>query len=73
MQPPFLTIGLLLAATMPSWRLAVIPVGWSIVAGSAALFFGVLADVVLPAGALLWVTSLAMPQHAVNQEASCSP
>jgi hypothetical protein len=68
-----LTIGLLLPAAMPSWRLALIPIGWSIVAGSAAFFFGVLADVMLPVGALLWVTSLAMPKHALNQEASCSP
>ena len=68
-----LTMGLLLPAAMPSWRLAVIPVAWSIVAGSAAFLFGVHADVVLPVGALLWVTSLAMPKHALKQEASCSP
>ena len=68
-----LTIGLLVPATMPSWRLAVIPIGWSIVGGSASFFFGVHADVMLPVAAVLWVTSLAMPTHALNQEASCSP
>ena len=68
-----LTIGLLLPAAIPSWRLAVIPVAWSVVAGSAAFVFGVHADVMLPVSALLWVTSLALPKHAVNQEAPCSP
>jgi hypothetical protein len=68
-----LTIGLLLPAAMPSWRLAVIPIGWANVGGSAAFIFGVLADVMLPIGAVLWVTALAMPTHAVHQEASCSP
>ena len=67
-----LTIGLLLPAALPSWRLAVIPVGWSIVAGSASFFFGVHADVLLPVAAVVWVISLALPEHAMKQEASCS-
>jgi len=67
-----LTIGLLLPAALPSWRLAVIPVGWSILAGSASFFFGVHADVLLPVAAVVWVISLALPEHAMKQEASCS-
>lgn len=41
------------------------PMAW----GSASSFFGVHADVMSPVGALVWVTSLAMPKHALNQEA----
>jgi hypothetical protein len=33
-----LTIGLLLPAAMPSWRLAVIPIVWSVIAGQADIF-----------------------------------
>jgi hypothetical protein len=68
-----LTIGLLLPAAMPSWRLAVIPIVWSVVAGSASFLFGVYADVVLLLAAPIWVLSLARPGLAVHQEASCSP
>jgi hypothetical protein len=68
-----LTIGLLLPAAMPSWRLAVIPIVWSVIAGSASFLFGVYADVVLLLAAPMWALSLARPGLAVNQEASCSP
>ena len=49
------TIGVLLGASRPSVLLSVIPVGWSVVAGTAAWLFGVHADLVLPAagGALV--------------------
>jgi hypothetical protein len=67
-----LTIGLLLPAAMPSWRLAVIPIIWSVIAGSASFFFGVYTDLVLLLAAPMWVISLAMPGPPVNQEASCS-
>jgi hypothetical protein len=67
-----LTIGLLLPAAMP-WRLAVIPLAWSGIAGSASFLFGVYADVVLLLAIPMWAVSLAVPKHAVTREASCSP
>ena len=55
-----LTIGCLLAAE-PGWprALAVIPVAWAIVAGSAALLLGVRADL------MLWVAAIALTAHAL--------
>lgn len=55
-----LTIGLLFAAD-PPWprRLAVIPVLWALVAGSAALLLGVHADL------MLWVAAVALPVYLV--------
>jgi hypothetical protein len=48
------TIGLLITTNPPDWRLAIIPVLWSMIGGSAALLLGVTADLVLlVAGALL--------------------
>jgi hypothetical protein len=48
------TTGLLLAASPPDWRLAAIPVLWSMAGGSAALLLGVRADLILfVAGGLL--------------------
>ena len=50
------TIGLLLMAEQPSWRVAAVPIAWSAVGGSAALLLGMHADLVLAvAGALLVV------------------
>ena len=42
------TTGLLMLATPRSWRLAIVPVIWSFVGGSAALLLGVRADYALP-------------------------
>jgi hypothetical protein len=46
------TAGLLLLARERSWRLAVIPVFWSVIGGSAANLLGVRADSVLPLAGL---------------------
>jgi hypothetical protein len=54
-----LTLGLLLAATPPSWSIAIIPVAWAVVGGSAALLLGVRADLTLFLAAALLITSLA--------------
>jgi hypothetical protein len=58
---------------MPSWRLAVIPLLWSVIAGSSAFLFGVYADVVLLLAAPIWALALARPKLGANQETSCSP
>jgi hypothetical protein len=51
-----LTIGILLATSPASVLLSVIPVGWSVIAGTAASLLGVHADFVLPvAGGVLLV------------------
>ena len=53
------TAGLLMVATPPSWGIAIVPVLWSIIGGSAALWLGVPADIVLFVAAALLVISLA--------------
>lgn len=59
------TIGLLLLAERPAWRLAVVPLIWAAIGGSAAFLFGVYADLMLPvAGALLVVDFLCRPVRA---------
>jgi hypothetical protein len=53
------TAGLLLLAVPHSRTLAIIPIGWSVIGGSAAVLLGVSADYVLPvAGAALTVLEL---------------
>ena len=49
-----LTVGFLLAAEAVPWTLIIVPVLWSFIGGSAAVLFGVTADLALPlAGVLL--------------------
>jgi hypothetical protein len=63
-----LTIGWLLAADAP-WPAAValIPIGWALVGGSAALLFGVRTDLMLwVAGAVLATSILAPGRYRVR-------
>lgn len=53
-----MTAGLLLTARAPSWGIALIPVLWSLVGGSAALLLNVKSDVVLLVTAALLVISI---------------
>ena len=62
-----LTIGVLLAASRSSVVFSVIPVGWSVIAGTAAWLFGVHADFVLPAaGGLLVVDLIFIRSHVMK-------
>src|SRR5688572_14064264 len=65
-----LTIGVLLAASRPSVLLSVIPVGWSVIAGSAAWLFGVHADFVLPAAGGALVVDLILRRRRVMKRLS---
>jgi hypothetical protein len=65
-----LTIGLLLATSRPSILLSVIPVGWSVIAGTAAWRFGVHADFVLPAAAGVVVADLILKRSHVMKKVS---
>jgi hypothetical protein len=61
------TAGALMLATRRSWRLAIIPVMWSVIGGSAAGLFGVRADYALPiAGVALAIFSLQRPGAATT-------
>ena len=63
-----LTIGILLATSTSSVLLSIIPVGWSLVAGTAAWLFGVHADSVLPAAAGALVVDLILRRsHAMKK------
>src|SRR5678815_5669775 len=42
------TAGMLMLATLRSWRLSIVPVIWSLIGGSAAFLLGVRADYGLP-------------------------
>jgi uncharacterized membrane protein YphA (DoxX/SURF4 family) len=53
-----LTVGLLMTVRRLPSALAVIPVGWSVVGGSAAVLFGVRADLALFVGAAFLVGTL---------------
>jgi hypothetical protein len=57
-----LTIGFLLMATRLRLSLLAIPVSWTVIGGSAAVFFGVMPDWVLPlagvTAVIYWVTAL---------------
>jgi hypothetical protein len=46
------TAGLLMFARSVSWRLAIVPVIWSVIGGSAAFLLGVRADYALPTAGL---------------------
>ena len=65
-----LTIGVLLATSTPSVLLSVIPVGWSLIAGTAAWLFGVRADLVLPAAAGALVVDLILRRSHVMTKLS---
>jgi hypothetical protein len=65
-----LTIGVLLATSTPSVLLSVIPVGWSVIAGTAAWLFGVHADFVLPAAAGTLVVDLILRRSHVMKKLS---
>ncbi len=65
-----LTIGVLLAASRPSVLLSVIPVGWSVIAGTAAWLFGVHADFVLPAAGGVLVVDLILRRSHVMKKLS---
>lgn len=65
-----LTIGVLLATSRPSVLLSVIPVGWSVIAGSAAWLFGMHADFVLPAAAGVLVVDLILRRSHVMKKLS---
>jgi hypothetical protein len=65
-----LTIGVLLATAPPSVLLSVIPVGWSVLAGSAAWLFGVHADLVLPAAGGVLVIDLILRRSHVMKKLS---
>ena len=66
-----LTIGALLAASRPSVLLSVIPLGWSVIAGTAAWLFSVHADFVLPAaGGVLVVDLILRRSHVMKTVAS---
>lgn len=59
------TIGWLLVAEMPGWRVTLVPLIWSVVGWSAASLFGVGADLALPlAGAALVIDRLLRPSLA---------
>jgi hypothetical protein len=49
------TAGLLMLGPAPSWRLAIVPVIWSAIGGSAAFLLGVSADYGLPIAGLHWL------------------
>jgi hypothetical protein len=49
------TAGLLMLAQRVSWRLAIVPVIWSVIGGSAAFLLGVRADYALPIAGLALV------------------
>jgi hypothetical protein len=65
-----LTIGVLLATSRPAVLLSVIPVGWSVIAGSAAWLFGMHADFVLPAAAGVLVVDLILRRSHVMKKLS---
>jgi hypothetical protein len=65
-----LTIGVLLAASTPSVLLSVIPVWWSVIAGTAAWLFGVHADFVLPAAGGVLVVDLILRRSHVMKKLS---
>jgi hypothetical protein len=61
------TAGVLMLATSRSWRLAIVPVLWSAIGGSAALLLGLNADLALPLGGLAVVIfSLRRTKHGAT-------
>jgi hypothetical protein len=55
------TAGILLAATAPPWWLVVVPVVWSLIAGTAALSLGITPDLMLFAAAACLMVNVAVP------------
>jgi len=55
-----LTLGLLMTVRHLPWALAVIPIGWAVVGGSAAVLFGVRADLALFVGAGLLLGTMVL-------------
>ena len=59
------TAGLLMTLERPTWSVAIVPVVWAVIGGSAAVLFGVTADLMLPVAAVLlaggWIRR---PAHA---------
>ena len=49
------TAGVLMTLDRPAWSLAVVPVIWAVIGGSASVLFGVTADLMLPVAAVLLV------------------
>jgi len=65
-----LTIGVLIVTSTTSILLAAIPVMWSLIAGSAAWFFGVHADFVLPVVGVVLAIDLALRRSHVMKKLS---
>jgi hypothetical protein len=65
-----LTIGVLLATSRPPVLLSIIPVGWSVIAGTAAWLFDVHADLVLPAAGGVLVVDLILRRSHVMKKLS---
>ena len=63
-----LTVGFLLAASSPSVLLSAVPVAWSLIGGTAAWFFDVHADLVLPAAGALLVADLILRRSHVMRK-----
>jgi hypothetical protein len=66
-----LTAGLLLSVDRPSWKLATIPMVWSLIGGSAALLLGIYADLMLfAAAALLGASLIGLHAHRPSRAAA---
>jgi len=64
------TIGFLVAVSTPSIRLSTVPVVWSLIGGTAAWFFGVHADLALPAAAAVLAGDLIFNRSHVMKKLS---
>lgn len=60
-----LTIGFLLMATPLSMKLMIVPLIWTVIGGSAAILFGVLPDLALPAAGLTVLLVKLIPQRSL--------
>jgi hypothetical protein len=68
-----LTAGVLMLATRGSWGLALVPVAWSAVGGSATILLGVRADIVLPVAGLALTLFLVRRTSALPRRPSDRP
>jgi hypothetical protein len=57
------TAGLLMLATPRVWALAIVPIVWSAIGGSAASLLGVRADYALPIAGVALLLSLVFPKR----------